>query len=364
MKWSRATIQRGTDVEEFARDYLASPERQSVLICGAGFDPRTLRVPKMLAAHGVNASALCIREERPNAQPNLRARADKHVDELNKSLDSPRIVSLDIFDENASPVGGRRVISVIDQFIDGFETSLPLDIIVDISALSCSIFFPIFARLLGRAASESKEWNIHLLVAESPEADSRIRGEIVDAVSYIHGFRSTESLLQTLDHAILWIPVFAEERDAQMRLIHGTINQPASEVDISPVVPFPGSDPRRPDVLVELYRDLIGEWEIDTKHLIYAAEDDPLDSYRSIFNIDQLRQETYGALGGSTTIVSPLGSKMLSVGMMLAAIERNLRVMHVEYRGFEEAAAETAPQEADDGDWPLTHLWLYGESSK
>lgn len=364
MKWSRATIQRGTDVEEFVRGYLASPDRQCVLICGAGFDPRTLRLPKLLAAHGANTSALCIREERPNAQPSLRAQADRHVEELNRSLKSPRVVSLDIFDGNGSPVGGRRVISVIDHFINGLEISLPIDIIVDISALSCSIFFPIFARLLGRAISESKQWNIHLLVAESPEADSRIRGEIVDAVSYIHGFRAPESLMQTLDHAILWIPVFAEDQDAQMRLIHGAINQPASEVDISPVVPFPGSDPRRPDVLVELYKDLIGEWEIDTKHLIYAAEDDPLDSYRSIFNIDHLRQETYGALGGSTTIVSPLGSKMLSVGMMLVAIERNLRVMHVEYRGFEEEPAGIDPLETNEVDWPLTHLWLHGKSSK
>jgi hypothetical protein len=318
----------------------------------------------MLSAHGANTSALCIREERPNAQPNLRAQADTHVEALNKFLSHANVVSLDIFDENGSPVGGRRVISVIDQFLNGLEASSRIEVIVDISALSCSIFFPIFARLLGRADSESKDWNVHLLVAESPETDRRIRGEIIDTVSYIHGFRAADSLIQTMDHAILWIPVFTEDRDAQMRLIHGSINQPASEVDISPVVPFPGSDPRRPDALVELYKDLIGEWEIDTKHLIYAAEDDPLDSYRSIFNIDQLRQETYGALGGSTTIVSPLGSKMLSVGMMLAAIERNLKVMHVEYRGFEETEEGAEAQENDEVDWPLTHLWLHGESSK
>lgn len=360
MKWSNATLQRGNEVEVFVRDYLADPSRQCVLICGAGFDPRTLRFPTILGENRVNVSALCLREERPGDQGSLRVQSDKHVEKLAELLVNPRISPLPIFDESGSPVGGRRAVSMVDSFLNEFEDSLHIEIIVDVSALSCSIFFPILARLLGRAATESKAWNIHLLVAESPEFDSAIRGEIVDAVSYIHGFRSTESLIQTHDHAILWVPIFAEDRDAQMRLIHGAINQPALEVDISPVVPFPSRDPRRPDMLVELYKELIGDWEIDMKHLVYAAENDPLDSYRSISNIDQMRQETYGPLGGSTTIVSPLGSKMLSVGLMLASIERNLRVMHVEYRGFE-GVGDFKFDQIDQGDWPLTHLWLFGQ---
>ena len=117
---------------------------------------------------------------------------------------------------------------------------------------------------------------------------------------------------------------------------------------------------RRPDVLVEHYRELIGDWEVDLHYLLYAAESDPLDSYRSISAIDQRRAETYGELGGSSTIVSPLGSKMLSVGLMLAALERKLRVMYVESRGYEELAMPVIGAAPGDP-LPLTHLWLHGE---
>lgn len=361
MKWDRAFMQKGAELEQFVRNYLADPKRRCALICGAGFDPRTLRLPELLAAAGVKPAALCLREERPKPQPGLRPIADRHAAELQRLFPTCTVASVQIFDSGDSVIGGRRVVPIVDQFVNAAQTEQPVtDVLVDISALSCGIFFPIFARLLGRIEQESLPWNLHLFVAENPQIDLKIRGEAADTVSHIHGFRSADSLSQTDEHAVLWVPVLAEDNDTQMRQIHSVISQPASALDISPIVPFPGLDPRRPDVLIEHYRELIGDWEVDLRYLLYAAESDPLDSYRSISAIDQSRAETYGELGGSSTIVSPLGSKMLSVGLMLAALERKLRVMYVESRGYEELAMPVigaAPGEP----LTLTHLWLHGE---
>ncbi len=361
MKWDRAFVQKGDELEQFARNYLAAPQRRCILICGAGFDPRTLWLPQLLARSGVSPAALYLREERPKPQPGLRPMADRHALELQRLFPTGRVAVVPIFDTGDSVVGGRRVVPIVDQFVDTEQATKPVtDILVDISALSCGVFFPIFARLLSRVEREGSPWNLHLFVAENPQIDLKIRGEAADTVSHVHGFRSADSLSQTDEHAVLWAPVLAEGNEAQLRQIHSIISQPTSALDISPIVPFPGLDPRRPDLLVEHYRELIGDWEVDLRHLLYAAESDPLDSYRSIYAIDQTRNDTYGALGGSSTIVSPLGSKMLSVGLMLAAIERNLRVMYVESRGYEEISVpfdgvlQVEPR-------PITHLWLHGE---
>lgn len=363
MKWSNATIQRNEEVREFISHCLKRPGRRVALICGAGFDPRTLVLPNMLHEQlESQIDVLCLREERPKPQPALRPIADEHAKQLSEFFPNASHQVLEIFDSEGSVVAGRRVITLINHFLAEAQQATPLtDILVDISALSSGVFFPIFALLLQRAQITDLDWNIHLFVTESPEIDFKIRGELTDTVSHIHGFLSADSLSQTIDHAMLWVPVLSENKGTQMRLIHGYINQPAATVDIFPIVPFPGIDPRKPDLLVEHFRDLFGEWEVDPRHLLYAAESDPLDSYRSICRIDQSRNDTYGHLGGSSTIISPLGGKMLCVGQMLAAIERRLRVIYVECIGYEEISVPHASspmcQNAD-----ITHLWLHGEA--
>ncbi len=363
MKWANATVQRNEEVTQFIQGHLKKSGRRCALICGAGFDPRTLGLPKALRASiGADIAVLCLREERIKPQPGLRPIADEHSRALKEFFPGAMIEVLEIFDSEGSVVAGRRVLTLVNAFLTSAQESQPLtDLLIDISALSCGVFFPIFALLQERANTTDLGWNIHLFVTEAPQIDFHIRGELTDTVSHIHGFRSPDSLSQTSDHAMLWVPVLAEHKDAEMRLIHGHINQPAATVDIFPIVPFPGQNPRTPDLLVERFRDLFREWEVDPRHLLYAAESDPLDAYRSICQIDKRRSEIYGQLGGSSTIISPLGSKMLSVGQMLAAIERKLRVIYVESIGYEEIAVPLASHPLCE-QAEMTHLWLHGES--
>lgn len=363
MKWERAIIQQGKEVDDFLVKHLAKPDRRCAMISGAGFDPRTLALPQRLKRKPkLELHLLCLREERPKPQPRLRPLADAHAAELSRMFGARCTIStLDIFDGAGGVVGGRRVVRMVADFIAAAETKAPLtDILVDISALSCGVFFPIIAQLLETIRVENRRWNLHLFVAENPHIDLRIRGEIMDTVSHIHGYFSRDSLSQTEDHALLWAPVLAEGNETQMRRIYDLINQPPAVVDILPIIPFPGTNPRRPDELVEHYRELIGDWGIDPRHFLYAAESDPLDSYRSICAIDQLRASTYGRLGGSSTILSPLGSKMLSVGLMLAAIERTLRVVYAECLGYEELSVPS-PSNVEPATLPITHVWLAGE---
>ena len=63
---------------------------------------------------------------------------------------------------------------------------------------------------------------------------------------------------------------------------------------------------------------------------VYADEMNPLDFYRTVLRIDDGRHQVFEGIGGSLLVLSPIGSKVLAIGGMMAAIERDLPVMYVE----------------------------------
>jgi len=56
-------------------------------------------------------------------------------------------------------------------------------------------------------------------------------------------------------------------------------------------------------------------------------------------------------------ILSPLGSKVMALGALMAALERNLPVAHLESIGYE--LAERVPDQV--GEPSLVHIWLEGD---
>ena len=56
-------------------------------------------------------------------------------------------------------------------------------------------------------------------------------------------------------------------------------------------------------------------------------------------------------------VLSPLGSKVMALGALMAALERNLPVAHIEPIGYELEAS--VPEKIDQPE--LIHVWLEGE---
>ena len=98
-------------------------------------------------------------------------------------------------------------------------------------------------------------------------------------------------------------------------------------------------------------------WSVDTRNIVYADEGDPLDLYRTILRLDDLRQPVFAETGGSMLVLSPLGSKVMALGALMAALERDLPVAHLEPIGYEFEAS--VPERIDRPD--LIHVWLEGE---
>ncbi|MBK7760026.1 MAG: hypothetical protein IPI35_27200 [Deltaproteobacteria bacterium] len=127
-----------------------------------------------------------------------------------------------------------------------------------------------------------------------------------------------------------------------------------------PILPFPAHNPRLPDMLVAEFFGKLKEWGVRQPDLAYAAEDDPLDLYRQLVRLYDLRERVFAPGRPSQVVLSPLGSKLLAVGAMMAAIERDMPVLYVEAPDFRASpkAMDSRAYTRDD----IVHLWLAGEA--
>ena len=94
---------------------------------------------------------------------------------------------------------------------------------------------------------------------------------------------------------------------------------------------------------------------MDSRSVVHADESDPLDLYRTIMRLYDLREPVFKEFGGSKLILSPVGSKVMALGALLAALERDLPVVYIEdfsYDLVEEVASN------DPGEPHVLHLWL------
>jgi hypothetical protein len=261
-----------------------------------------------------------------------------------------QVHTVDIFsDDEKTVVAGKRV-------VDMFRTlSLAgvTDLVVDLSALSTGVSFPLI-RFLVRLADETPGFpNVHVLVLTSPTTDDAVRTELMDQHQIVPGFGQELMTTAGRSKPKLWLPQLGMRATSALDVIQNRMRFD----EICPILPFPARRPRAVEELIEAYRIQISEtWMVDDRDLLYAAEDDPLDLYRTILRIDTLRDATFEIEGGSMTVLSPLGTKAMALGALLAALERDLPIVYVEaqrYKMIHSPGVHT---------YDLIHLWLTGQA--
>ena len=349
-RWDPCIAHRDGEIDDFLAHYLTQPNRDVFLVAGAGFDPRARAVAARLGKTGTSVRALLIKEERPDPPQDQVDRATANTAALLAKLADRQVEPIDIFGSDGAVVGGRNIIKALHrQRLEGVT-----DIVVDISALSVGTSFPIIRYFVERIVRGKESVNLHLFVAHDPHLDADIRSKPGDSPGYIHGFKGRSTLFDTADAARLWLPQLAIGRRPALGLLYDFIDPH----DTCPILPFPASDPRLGDTLAEEYlTELESTWSVDTRNIVYADEGDPLDLYRTILRLDDLRQLVFEATGGSMLVLSPLGSKVMALGALMAALERDLPVAHLEPIGYELEAS--APETIDPPN--LIHVWLEGE---
>ena len=349
-RWDPCIVHSGDDVDRFLADYLGGSDRRILLVAGAGFDPRACAVADRLCDTEAVTQALLIKEERPNPLQELSDRANANEAALLAILVERQVQSIDVFGPDGAVVGGRNVVNILRRV--GLDSTT--DVVVDISALSVGTSFPIIRYFVERIVHGTGSANLHVFVAHDPHLDAGIRAKASDTPGFVHGFKGRSTLYDSMDAARLWLPQLATGRRRALTKLYDFVDPH----DTCPILPFPATDPRLGDELAEEYlTELESTWEVDTRNIVYADEGDPLDLYRTILKLDDLRQNVFAATGGSMLILSPLGSKVMALGALLAALDRDLPVAHLEPIGYELEAS--VPEKIDPPS--LIHIWLEGD---
>jgi hypothetical protein len=337
-------------VATFVSDYFSHPSRHVLFVGGAGFDPRSAVVAKMLGDTCRQVRAFLVKENRPNPSQGLASQAESNAGILAATFPQHAIASIEIFGPDGAVIGGRNVVASLNRQ-DFAELT---DIVVDVSALSVGTSFPLIKYLVERIDRNGDPKNLHIFVAHEATLDEAIVPVAGDAPGYVHGFRGAATLNRTTTAAKLWLPQLARERKASLLRLHSFVDPH----DTCPILPFPASNPRLGD---ELAADFIAEfenaWSVDARNILYAAEDDPLDLYRTILRLDDLRRPVFAEFGGSLLVLSPVGSKIMALGALLAALERDLPVAYLEAIGYNfehRPPVELRPF--------LVHVWLEGDA--
>jgi len=159
----------------------------------------------------------------------------------------------------------------------------------------------------------------------------------------------------------VWFPVLAEDVLEQLTRIGERINPD----EICPVLPVQSANARRADNIIDTLGEfLFDRYDVDTRDILRATEWNPFQLYRSLMQTMARYEESLKLFGGARFVLSPLSSKGLSIGCLLATFEKRamgdragvrVGMAHVESRRYE------AGRIPADAKYQLISAWIAGE---
>jgi hypothetical protein len=242
------------------------------------------------------------------------------------------------------------------------------DIIVDISALPRLVYLTILNTLLTYLVRPESETplgspvNLRVVYAESAAIDSAIaKFEIDTDLAPIQNLAIRLDEEASLGWPVVWFPVLAEDVLEQLTRISERTNPD----EICPVLPVQSADARRgDDIINRLGEFLFDRYDVDARDILRATEWNPFQLYRILMQTMARYEESLKLIGGARFVLSPLSSKGLSIGCLLAAFEKRatgdragvrVGMAHVESRRYE------APRLVTDAKYELISAWIAGE---
>ena len=221
--------------------------------------------------------------------------------------------------------------------------------------MSRGVCFPVVKYVFERSKM-ARGANAHVVTAGRNCSSIKAHSTSSDSPQYVHGFQEDMDTDQTKKAIKLWIPQLSENSVTSLSRIQSKLAPDES----CPILPFPSWDPRRGDRLLKEFQiPILRDWNVNLLDVIYAHESDPMDVCATIRRIHLSRAE---ALVASTelpavTVLSPSGTRIGSVGMLLAAMELNLPIMYEESIGYT-SSLSSVPTLSENQPEHLWHIWL------
>jgi hypothetical protein len=344
MIWENYVFRRGVEVEDLWDDMYADRKANNrsmrlLYIAGRGFDLRANNVistyVERLKASGCaieQATLLLIGLGGYQLSPDLEELTNENASILEATFAGVGKVETFFIDETEddeelnATIMLRLGASKILNYLEGVT-----DIVLDVSSLPRIAYLTILLSILARIIPAMEDQDLltrggvtfQVLVGEDPELDSKIAAQdpsndLVLIPGYSEVFQS-----ETLrDMPMVWFPILGENRLAQVLKVESNIPDWA---EICPMLPHPSKDPRRGDKLLTEYDNtLFAKRQTPLSNIIYAHEGHPFEVYRQLLEAMLRFRNTLSVIGGSRLVVTPLASKLITVGSALACFEMKM----------------------------------------
>ena len=365
LRWDPYVLADDDKFDNFWESHLASKERVVLFILGRGFDPRALVALKRLIELGMSPTVWLMAFD--NRLPDSECR--QKLTQVNRSglealVGEAAILELKIsiggVYPNATSRDTRRAIQLAGDF-ENYD-----DIIVDISAIPRMVGLTSVAKLLHdldkQAGAGGRNTNLHVVTAESVTTDLRTSGSLMDEMTTVVGF-SGHLNEQTTEHVPrVWFPVLGEHQNDRMELIQDRLNPD----EICPVIPFPSRNARRgDDIIIEHREVLFDDFQVEPSNILRASEFNPFEAYKQLFGAMDRYRLALDELGGCKAFVSPLSSKLLSIGALLACYDHRYGNIDGSRLKVGIPYVETAdygdPDINGNAKYELYSMWIRGE---
>jgi hypothetical protein len=355
MLWDHYVFRRGSDVPTLWEQIHSNRPLRLLYIAGRGFDVRAQRAMREYVST-LQSSCQEIEQAKLLLVGFSGYELDNELSEITEenacelaSIFSPigSVETLiigqglageedgDIGATNALRLGVQKVLSAVDGLSD---------IVLDVSSLPRVAYLALLTSILDKLVPSRERGtgvdplyasgvNFQIVVAEDAALDARIRAEDPSGdLIQIPGFAGAFHSETVKDWPLVWFPILGENRVNQLEKVLSSSEIPR-EAEICPVVPHPSRNPRRADdLLTEYLVPLFKSRRTPTSNIIYVHEANPFEAYRQLLGAMKRYQHSMKLLGNCRLVVTPLGSKLVTLGAGLACFEMRPSDAAAKYR--------------------------------
>jgi hypothetical protein len=350
MLWKQYVFSRGEAVFELWETLFRKKSTKVLYICGSGFDVRAqaamkawVETSQAVGAKVESAKLVLIELDGYQLDAQLQQLTIENTQTLRDIF--ARIPGSSVSTVRAS-IANKVGLTAAQALRSAAEAILgqvadQTDIILDVSSMPRVLYLTLMTSVLNRLLSGRKSnedlaaggVNFQILVAEDPSLDARIHAEDPSGDPIlIPGFSSAVQAESMQEWPLVWLPILGEGKVNQLIQVMRS-NLIPDDAEICAILPHPSRNPRRADELLIEYREpLFDSGRAPISNVMYAHESHPFEAYRQVLLAMNRYRQSMSILGGCRLVVTPLGSKLITLGAGLACFEMRPDDVDAKYR--------------------------------
>lgn len=341
--WQHYVFRRGAEVPDMW-DRMYSERRinnrpvRLLYIAGRGFDVRAQAVMSKFV-HSLSESGCQISKAELllvditgyQLSEELKQQTEVNAEALSKafaSIGTTKALSQPVDDEDDDISATTALRQSTERVLA--EVTDQTDIVLDVSSLPRIAYLSLMLGLLHKLIPDKTvenpllagDVNLQVVVAEDAKLDGQIRSEDPsNDLVLIPGYAGALRIESVKHWPLVWFPVLGENRIGQLQKVIDSDVIPAL-AEICPVLPHPSRNPRRGDQLLIEYRAPLFDAPLTpVTNILYVHESHPFEAYRQLLGAMKRYLESMRIMGGCHLVVTPLASKLITLGAGLACFE-------------------------------------------